>query len=82
MRNGQTLAPWDGEPHQVTHWRTAKVHPDHHVACQYALYSVPSTLCPPGQQVEVGLGVKLVRIFHRGQTGQGASPPAPGRPLH
>ena len=63
----QTLAPWDGEPYEVTHWRTAKVHPDHHVACQYALYSVPSTLCPPGQQVEVGLGLKLVRIYHRGQ---------------
>ena len=61
------LAPWDGEPYEVTHWRSAKVHPDHHVACQYALYSVPSTLCPPGQQVEVGLGPKLVRIYHRGQ---------------
>ena len=61
------LAPWDGEPYEVTHWRTAKVHPDHHVAGQYALYSVPSTLCPPGQQVEVGLGLKLVRIYHRGQ---------------
>ena len=63
----QALAPWDSEPYEITHWRSAKVHPDHHVACQYALYSVPSTLCPPGQQVEVGLGVKLVRIFHRGQ---------------
>ena len=62
-----SLAPWDGEPYEVTHWRTAKVHPDHHVACQYAIYSVPSSLCPPAQQVEVGLGVKLVRIFHRGQ---------------
>ena len=61
------LLPWDGEPYELTHWRTAKVHPDHHVACQYALYSVPSTLCPPGQQVEVGLGPKLVRIFDRGQ---------------
>ena len=61
------LLSWDGEPYEVTHWRSAKVHPDHHVACQYALYSVPSTLCPPGQQVEVGLGVKLVRIYHRGQ---------------
>ena len=28
---------------------------------------MPSTLCPPGQQVEVGLGVKLVRIYHRGR---------------
>ena len=36
------LLPWDGEPYEITHWRTAKVHPDHHVACQYALYSVPS----------------------------------------
>ena len=61
------LLSWDGEPYELTHWRTAKVHTDHHVACQYALYSVPSTLCPPGQQVEVGLGLKLVRIFHRGQ---------------
>ena len=63
----QSLLPWDGEPYEVTHWRTAKVHPDYHVACQYALYSVPSTLCPPGQQVEIGLGLKLVRIYHRGQ---------------
>ena len=49
------LAPWDGEPYELTHWRTAKVHADHHVACQYALYSVPAALCPPGQQVEIGL---------------------------
>ena len=63
----QALVPWDGEPYEVTHWRTVKVHPDHHVACQYALYSVPSALCPPGQQVEIGLGSKLVRIYHRGR---------------
>ena len=59
------LFPWDSEPYKVTDWRTARVHPDHHVACQYALYSVPSAPCPPGQQVEVGLGRKLVRIYHR-----------------
>ena len=63
----QALSPWDGEPYDVTHWRSAKVHPDHHVTCRYALYSVPSTLCQPGQQVEVGLGSKLVRIYHKGQ---------------
>ena len=61
------LAPWDGEPYEVTDWRTAKVHPDHHVACQYALYSVPSALCPPGQRVEIGLDAKLVRIYHQGR---------------
>ena len=60
------LAPWDGEPYEVPDWRTAKVHPDHHVACQYALYSVPAALCPPGQQVELQLGAKLVRSYHRG----------------
>ena len=63
----QALLPWDGEPYEITHWRTAKVHPDHHVACQYALYSVPSALCPPGQRVEVALGSKLVRVYHRGK---------------
>ena len=61
------LIPWGGDPYEVTDWRTAKVHPDHHVACQYALYSAPSALCPPGQQVEIGLGRKLVRIYHRGK---------------
>ena len=61
------LAPWDGEPYEVTCWRTVKVHADHHVSSQYALYSVPSSLCPPGQQVEIGLGSKLVRIYHRGK---------------
>ena len=37
------LLPWDGEPYEIADWRTAKVHPDHHVACQYALYSVERT---------------------------------------
>ena len=45
----------------------AKVHPDHHVVCQYALYSVPPPLCAPGQMVEIGLDSKLVGIFHRGK---------------
>ena len=60
------LAPWDGEPYEAPDWRTATVHADQHVACRYALYSVPSALCPPGQRVEVQLGSKLVRIYHRG----------------
>ena len=63
----QALVPWDGEPYEITHWRTAKVHPEHHVACQYALYSVPADLCAPGQQVEIGLGSKLAPIYHRGR---------------
>ena len=62
-----TLGEWDAEPYEMTDWRTAKVHPDHHIACQYALYSVPSATCPPGQKVEVRLGSKLVRIYHWGR---------------
>ena len=63
----EVLLPWDGEPYDVPDWRTAKVHPDHHIARQYALYSVPSTVCPPGTKVEVRLDGKLVRIYHRGK---------------
>ena len=78
----QALAPWDGEPYEVTHWRTAKVHPDHHVACQYALYSVPSSLCPPGQRVEIGLGQQAGAHLPPGKAAQAPSPPASRRPLH
>jgi transposase len=60
------LLPWDGEPYAVPHWRTALVHPDHHIAYRYALYSVPASLCPPGTKVEVRGDAKLVQIYHRG----------------
>ena len=53
------LLPWGGEPYEIADWRTAKVHPDHHIQCQQALYSVPSDRCPPRQQVEIRLGSKL-----------------------
>ena len=61
------LLPWDGEPYDVGDWRTAKIHPDHHIQCRQSLYSVPSGVCPPGQEVEVRVGSKLVRIYHRGR---------------
>ena len=25
----RAMSPWDGEPYELTHWRMAKVHPDH-----------------------------------------------------
>ena len=77
-----TLLPWDGEPYEITHWRTAKVHSDHHVSCQYALYSVPASCCPPGQKVEIRLDSKLVRIYHRGQAGQDPRASAQRRPRY
>ena len=76
----QALASRDGEPYETTHWRTVKVHPDHHAACQYALYSVPLSLCSPWQQVEVGqqAGAHL----SPGQADQDPPPPASRRPGH
>ncbi len=62
-----TLLPWDGVPYEIARWRTHKVHPDHHIQCLEALYSVPSDLCPPGREVEVRVDSKLVRIYHRGK---------------
>ena len=63
----QALLLWDGESYEIADWRNAKVHQDHHIQCRSALYSVPSSLCPPGQNVEVRMDSKLVHIYHRGQ---------------
>ena len=62
-----TLLPWDGEPYDIADWRNATVHPDHHIQCQQALYSVPWDRCPPGRKVEIRLGSQLARIYHRGE---------------
>ncbi len=35
------------------------------VASRSALYSVPSTTCPPGTTVDVQLTAKVVRIYHQ-----------------
>jgi len=59
------LLPYDGEPFSVPHWRDARVHPDHHVAYDYAIYSVPDASCPPGTKVELRADGELVRIYHR-----------------
>ncbi len=59
------LLPYDAEPYEVPDWRTAKVQLDHHIASRSALYSVPSTTCPPGTMVDVQLTAKVVRIYHQ-----------------
>ena len=83
----QALIPWDGEPYEIADWRNAKVHPDHHVQCLQALYSVPSALCPPGQRVEIRVDSKLVHIYHPStgsgrQADQDPRPSAQGWPRH
>ena len=77
-----TLLPWDGEPYEIADWRNAKVHPDHHIQCQQALYSVPSDVCPPGQQVEIRAGQQAGAHLSPGPADQDPPPPAQGRALH
>jgi len=60
------LLLWDVEPYDVPDWRTVTVHPDHHVSYKYALYSAPSSTCPPVTKLEVRGDSKLVRFYHRG----------------
>lgn len=61
-----TLLPWDGEPYDVPDWHDVTVHPDHHIAYRYALYSAPNSTCPQGTKLEVRGDSKLVRLYKRG----------------
>lgn len=61
------LLPYDGVPYMVPHWGKFTVHQDHHIAFQYALYSVPFDRCPPGVEVEARSDRDLVRIYRRGE---------------
>jgi transposase len=61
------LLPWDGVRYDVPLWRELVVHPDHHISFQYALYSAPSTTCPPGTRLEVRGDRSLVKLYKRGE---------------
>ncbi len=61
------LQPYDGVVYDVPVWREATVHVDHHISFANALYSVPSTTCPPGTKLEVRGDRDLVRIYRKGE---------------
>jgi hypothetical protein len=61
------LLPYDGEPYDVPDWHETIVHRDHHIYYRYALYSAPSTSCPPGTKLEVKGDHKLVKLFKKGE---------------
>jgi transposase len=61
------LLPYDGIPYDVPLWKGVTVHPDHHVSVQYALYSAPSTTCPPGTELEARCDTKLVKLYRAGE---------------
>ncbi len=59
------LTPLSGERFDPPAWAEAKVHPDHHVQFQKALYSVPTRHV--GKRVWVRGDSKLVRIYVQGE---------------
>ncbi len=61
------LQPYDSVPYDVPLWRDVTVHPDHHVSVQYALYSAPSTTCPPGTELEARCDRALVKLYLHGE---------------
>jgi transposase len=61
------LRPYDGVPYDVPLWSDPTVHPDHHVSVQYALYSAPSTTCPPGTKLEARCDRALVKLYRGGE---------------
>lgn len=63
----QHLRPYDGTPYDVPAWREVTVHPDDHVGLQYALYSAPSTACPPGTKLDARCDYTLVKLYRRGE---------------
>ncbi len=61
------LRPYEGPTYDVPVWREVTVHPDHHVSFQYALYSAPSTTCPPGTKLEARGDRVFVKLYRRGE---------------
>ena len=61
------LQPYDGVLYDVPEWKDATVHLDHHVQFGQALYSAPSTTCPPGTKLEVRGDRGLVKLYKKGE---------------
>jgi len=59
------LIPLAGERFDTPQWGQCKVHPDHHIRFQQAMYSVPTRWV--GCTVDVRSDRNLVRIYNRGQ---------------
>ncbi len=63
----ETLKPYDGVIYDVPQWKAVTVHPDHHISFGQALYSLPSTTCPPGTKLEVRGDRGLVKLYRKGE---------------
>lgn len=61
------LQPFDGVLYDVPEWKAVTVHPDHHISFCQALYSAPSSTCPPGTKLEVRGDRGLVKLYKKGE---------------
>lgn len=59
------LAPAPAERYDLPIYATPKVHRDHHIEVDKALYSIPGNLI--GFRVQARADSRLVKVFHRGQ---------------
>lgn len=60
-----TLAPPPQRTYDLPLWCEPKVHPDHHIEVQKALYSVPGDLI--GRHVKARADAQLVKVFYAGK---------------
>jgi transposase len=61
------LRPLPPEPFEYADWLTAGVNVDYHIAVDEHFYSVPHTLVPLHERLDVRVTATLVEVFHRGQ---------------
>ena len=61
------LGPLPAEPFEYADWLKAGVNVDYHVAVDHHFYSVPHTLVPLHERLDVRLTATVVELFHRGQ---------------
>jgi transposase len=59
------LLPVPTEPYHLPLYARPKVHRDHHIEVDKALYSIPGNLI--GLRVDARADAQLVKVFHRGQ---------------
>ena len=61
------LRPLPAEPFEYADWLKASVNVDYHIAVEQHFYSVPHTLVPLHERLDVRLTATAVEVFHRGQ---------------
>jgi transposase len=61
------LRPLPAEAFEYADWLKAGVNVDYHIAVEHHFYSVPHTLVPLHERLDVRVTATAVEVFHRGQ---------------